>query len=903
MKSHPNPKLSPLGLTSLVLSLAGAFACDDYNCADTATCESTPNANLGDAAIGDESTTNATTTGVRTNGDMGSSSEHDSEPAASSVIEVDAASNSGETREDETKPSRTEDSGGFAESSEGTAVETRDPDESDATSGSTSTADTTTAPVELSLGETCGEHSQCQSGHCVDGVCCETACDEVCAACNQPDNVGECVATASDDTCSQLACPASTECRSYAPADLEDNCSDLGECRAEAECPYENANSGVACADGTGACDGDGECVVPDKLSLGETCTTDDQCGSGSCAATTNGGNVCCSADCEGTCQACGSDGQCNKTPLHDEACEFSCPSDTSCTSYPDAPANNCIGFGVCLSQAQFCSPSHFVSGTDCGVSAECNGSGACLTVDRQSPTVVSVTPDDDATEVERDVVIQVTFSEAIDASTIDGAVTLSGPDGDVPTTVTMLNSTTLAVSPNVTLPLIAEYQLELSSAIQDTSGNALASTPYRSVFTTRDGVWDANPKLLETNNALTAGWSMSKADGEGNALITWVMTASDQAELWNARFNATTGSWTNGSKVASDAYLYSFAMLSTGDALALVAAQDAFPAASSLLYEGSNGTWGAKQTVATSTSGGSAVWSGAGDHVVSVWVQQSTSTPTQYAIMSSTYSNGAWGAAKTVLATQSGYVSYARVAVDHVGNAVCVWELGSNVYRSNLSNGGANWTSASSVDSGQVGTSAEVTSDANGAFYITWRRLDSLGVLTGTPMVRRLSGFNGVWSAATPLRSGTGFATYEQTAIGDGTGAAMAYWYGTASDNSTQYLVRTSEFSAATWSTPTTHVVAGNGGDARFPELAFDKRGNGMLTWSQPVMASEYHHYARRYVKGRGWDDIKEFHAPTNPGSFNQYSSVAIGPDGEATVVWTQNDGSRENVWALRFD
>jgi hypothetical protein len=37
--------------------------------------------------------------------------------------------------------------------------------------------------------------------------------------------------------------------------------------------------------------------------------------------------------------------------------------------------------------------------------------------------------------------------------------------------------------------------------------------------------------------------------------------------------------------------------------------------------------------------------------------------------------------------------------------------------------------------------------------------------------------------------------------------------------------------------------------------------------------------------------------------GKLNQYSSVAITPDGEATVVWAQNDGTRENAWALRFD
>ena len=34
------------------------------------------------------------------------------------------------------------------------------------------------------VGETCGGDSQCYSGSCVDGVCCESACEGICEACS-----------------------------------------------------------------------------------------------------------------------------------------------------------------------------------------------------------------------------------------------------------------------------------------------------------------------------------------------------------------------------------------------------------------------------------------------------------------------------------------------------------------------------------------------------------------------------------------------------------------------------------------------------------------------------------------------------------------------------------------------
>lgn len=883
----------------LVFTVVGLTACNDYNCADTATCNETPNANQPEA-------------GANVGADAGTSGESSGRATEASSSSAILTTNSSSSSSSELAESTAgEDSTNFSSSTSDAKSDVPAPTgtgqgttaESESSNGVVTTEDSSTVESK-SLGSECSADVECASEHCVDGVCCDSPCDGVCSFCNGEGQAGQCITSASDSACGQLSCQPDSECRSFQGVELQNNCLALGECRTEAQCQAIDAELGSNCAGGEGQCNGVGECVVADKLGLGQTCSTADECGSGSCAFTASGGKVCCSSACEGTCQACGADGQCNKAPARDDACDFSCPNDTSCATYPDAPNNNCAGFGVCLSQVQFCSPSYLREGTTCGASNECDGAGECLYVDKTPPRVVTVTPDDGGTDVDRDVVIEVTFSEPIDDTTIDGAVTLYGPDGEVDATVTLLDSTTLAVSPNVSLPLITEHQVELSSAIKDVAGNSLSGAPHRSVFTTRDGVWDTSPKLLETNNASSAWGPLLATDSVNNVVAVWNMSGNAE-DVWWARFDNASQTWAAGAKLVGDRSLRGFATLPNGDFLILLAERVSPFSLTSRKYTASTRTWGGAVLVETTSDSIDDVdlaYSANGD-VMAVWTQQSSASPAEYSLMSSTYASGVWSAPKTVVAAQSEpfHLRPPQVALDSGGNAICVWGRGTQVYRASLTNGGASWTAAAALDSGQPADDVTISSDPGGDFYAAWRRLDE--PTRGAPVVRRLGGFGNNWGAATVLRPGSGFATYEQAVVGSGSGDAVAYWYGSAEDAPYQYLVYTSEYSAAsgTWGTPVGHTPIDDSFDARFPEMAMDGRGNGLLVWSQPT-DTEFKQYAHRYVKGVGWGDIREFHAPSNVADFNVENQVSIAPDGEATVVWPQYDGTRYNLWALRF-
>lgn len=63
----------------------------------------------------------------------------------------------------------------------------------------------------LALG--CSANSECASGFCVDGVCCENACDGQCSVCNAAGNAGYCTAQiAGDDTTSAETCTGAHTC-------------------------------------------------------------------------------------------------------------------------------------------------------------------------------------------------------------------------------------------------------------------------------------------------------------------------------------------------------------------------------------------------------------------------------------------------------------------------------------------------------------------------------------------------------------------------------------------------------------------------------------------------------------------------------------------------------------------
>jgi hypothetical protein len=269
------------------------------------------------------------------------------------------------------------------------------------------------------LGAACAVDDQCGSGHCIDGVCCLTACNDACHACNLPSSLGECAPLANGVT----PLPGHDNCG----PDPVSGCMRDGACNGNGACRLYQGGTVCAastCVSGTYSgpshCDGAGSCVRPaastcapyvckDTTQCWPSCTGNTQCQSpavcntsvspGSCGLKANGAqcqgggdclsgkctdSVCCtSSDC-GKCAACNLNGQgtCSSVAAGGADPKNSCAMTDTSTCGTDG---TCDGKGGCR---------FWVSGTvcaagDCGgtnsntpINYQCDGAGTCNEID-----------------------------------------------------------------------------------------------------------------------------------------------------------------------------------------------------------------------------------------------------------------------------------------------------------------------------------------------------------------------------------------------------------------------------------------------------------------------------------------------------------------------------------------
>lgn len=283
-------------------------------------------------------------------------------------------------------------------------------------------------------GVECTADYQCGTGHCTDGVCCESACLGQCEACDQEGHEGECVAVSGEpvgerDACDtdggvcggqcdgeerqQCAYPtAAISCRdadcAEGVATLQASCDGDGACMPlmTQECGQYACGKEMCLGD----CHVDGDCASGNHCQAGiceidqidgKVCSRDGECGSGECVD-----GICCDTACEGQCEACnlpGDEGTCSPAVGRPVGERDACESDGSnCAgecdgklrdrcAYPDAEVDcrepSCtdgiaITAGVCQGNGSCQIEQKFSCGNfDCGETkceGNCEGDSQC---------------------------------------------------------------------------------------------------------------------------------------------------------------------------------------------------------------------------------------------------------------------------------------------------------------------------------------------------------------------------------------------------------------------------------------------------------------------------------------------------------------------------------------------
>lgn len=223
-------------------------------------------------------------------------------------------------------------------------------------------------------GSACGtNNAACQSGHCVEGYCCDSACTNPCQSCALAGKLGACSAVADYTGCGAETCVGSTKtdqaCIAGTCTPVTTQCAPFL-CNPTLPVCLTACNDSTQCV-ATAYCDG--SLVCQPKKANGGGCTSNAMCQSGFCVAGT-----CCDSACSpamacvdgasfstttikscgtGTCQSTTTNCGWYKCDANKTDCLKSCTSDAHChTGY------FCIS-GVCDKKP---------NGTTCSAGSEC---------------------------------------------------------------------------------------------------------------------------------------------------------------------------------------------------------------------------------------------------------------------------------------------------------------------------------------------------------------------------------------------------------------------------------------------------------------------------------------------------------------------------------------------------
>ena len=153
-----------------------------------------------------------------------------------------------------------------------------------------------------------------------------------------------------------------------------------------------------------------------------------------------------------------------------------------------------------------------------------------------------------------------------------------------------------------------------------------------------------------------------------------------------------------------------------------------------------------------------------------------------------------------------------------------------------------------------------------------------------------------GSWGTAGLIEGGTGNAYVPHVSM-DASGNAIAVWY---QDDGTRYNIYANRYVAGVgWGTAGL-IETDDTGDARNPQISVDGSGNAIAVWYQNDGTRD-NIRANRYVAGIGWGTAELIETDNTGDARNP--QISVDGSGNAIAVWYQNDGTRWNILANRFN
>jgi hypothetical protein len=383
----------------------------------------------------------------------------------------------------------------------------------------------------------------------------------------------------------------------------------------------------------------------------------------------------------------------------------------------------------------------------------------------------------------------------------------------------------------------------------------------------------------------------------------------------WSIDFQTADGKWQKSSSLdgpgSSTTVLNKFVRNSAGDGFALWYNLD--PTTSAVVwwlnrYDAATNKWGTAQpfpAMSSSADNPDLAVADSGDALL-VWLEGGKVLGSEFSASSKT-----WSAAR-VLEQRTGSASEPSVVVNNDGTGLAVWREFENgayqlVWSPYTPRVGWQPQSASAIDKTLVAgllSEFDLVADDAGNAMIVWT--ENIG---GAPAVGRASYYmagSNTWSAPTDFGAGSAVAYPALTA--DDKGNFFAVW---VERNVVIDAVRANRFTpGAGWESPTfvndqprVRVGAQLGSlplVTSAPRIAIDASGAVLVVWPENLGQGE-DLWANQLAPGTGWRGARKIE--TNDAGAATAARLAMDPAGNALVVWEQVTATGEpSVWSARF-
>ena len=279
-----------------------------------------------------------------------------------------------------------------------------------------------------------------------------------------------------------------------------------------------------------------------------------------------------------------------------------------------------------------------------------------------------------------------------------------------------------------------------------------------------------------------------------------------------------------------------------------------------------------------------------AGSHVVAVWerhidrnliVEESDRDPTTHA----------WGT-PTSLSTSGRDAQAPRIAVDASGSPIAVWasvNLAGWTVQAAYRPAGGTWQAPVSLEGPQAGTAApDVVLDTTGRAVAVWASTSG----SGWRVHAASRGTDGFWSQATAISGPDATGSIAPQLALEGTNDVTAVW---SRSLGTSSVLESATRSAATGAWSPARQLFPTGPDAFAPQIAVNKRGDGVIVWTSSDQ-SGLSVVASVRPAGRAWGPPTVLATATSGAVAPQ---VAIDARGDALAVWTHSTGGFSRVQA----